>query len=296
MDAIFTNNDIILRDPKDFDLTHIFDCGQCFRFNAREDGSYIGTAYGKTIMLSKSGNDIILHNTTEADYNSVWRSFFDLDCDYEKIKARLVSDNDSVMLKATEFGNGIRILKQELWETLISFIISASNNIPRIKKIIESLCENFGTAHEYMGQIHYSFPSPEKLASLSEEDLSVIRAGFRTKYILACANDVVSGKLDLDNLSKLSTPDAKKTLMSIYGVGNKVSDCILLFGLGRSDAFPVDVWIKRIMEYCYFDGKEQSIKTISELAEKKFGELGGMAQQYLFFYARELKIGTAKNK
>jgi N-glycosylase/DNA lyase len=196
------------------------------------------------------------------------------------------------MEEAVKCGDGIRILRQDTWETIISFIISASNNIPRIKGIIERLCENFGDEIRYNGNIYYSFPSPEKVNSLSLEELSVIRAGFRDKYIKAAAEAVVSGELSLKALEAMTTPEAKKALMSIKGIGNKVSDCILLFGLGRADSFPVDVWIKRIMEYCYF-GSEQQIKTISAFANEHFGKLGGYAQQYLFFYARENKLGIA---
>lgn len=294
MDIITQNNNIIITGQTDFKLRHIFDCGQCFRFNPDESGAYIGTAFGRTIRISQENDRITLHNTSMEDFTAVWHDFLDLGRDYSQIKHQLTSDGDPIMRAASEYGDGIRILNQDLWETMISFIISASNNIPRIKKIIELFCSNFGTPHEYEGKIHYSFPSPEKTAALTPEELSVIRAGFRDKYILNCARDIVSGRLDLDRIKQLSAHDAKKALMGIYGIGNKVSDCILLFGLGRLDAFPVDVWIKRIMEYCYFNSEPQSIKTISSFAESKFGALGGIAQQYLFFYARELKIGTGK--
>lgn len=294
MNTEFINNNIIITGQTDFELSHIFDCGQCFRFNSQPDGSYIGTAYGKTVRISKSDDRIILHNTSLDDFNNVWYNYLDLGRDYSEIKAQLISGNDEIMSQAVMFGSGIRILNQELWETVISFIISASNNIPRIKKIIELLCSSFGDAHIYEGQVFYSFPSPEKIASLSLDELSVIRAGFRDKYILDCAKKVVSGEIDLDAVNSMSTPDAKKALMSIWGIGNKVSDCILLFGMHRCDSFPVDVWIKRVMEYCYFNNTEQSIKTISAFADERFGSLGGMAQQYLFFYGRERRIGVTK--
>lgn len=291
MKAEIINNNIIITGQKDFDLSHIFDCGQAFRFNAQPDGSYLGTAYEKTVRISKQNDTIILHDTSMKDFNDIWYHYLDLDRDYSSVKMILAAD-DNVMKQAVEFGHGIRILNQQLWETIISFIISASNNIPRIKKIIELLCSNFGNEHVYEGNIFYSFPSPEKIAELTIDDLSVIRAGFRDKYILDCAKKVVSGEIDLDKINDMSTPDAKKALMSIWGIGNKVSDCILLFGMQRYDSFPIDVWIKRIMEYCYFNNIEQPIKTIALFADNKFGKLGGMAQQYLFFYARECKIGV----
>lgn len=286
------NNNIILTQQADFELSHIFDCGQCFRFNRLGENEYIGTAFGKTLRISKESDNIIFHNTSYEDFKDIWFDYFDLSRDYTQIKNTLTSDKDTVIKNAVLCGDGIRILNQDLWETMISFIISASNNIPRIKKIIELLCTNFGTPHEYEGKIYYSFPSAKQIASLTLSDLGVIRAGFRDKYIYECAKGVVSGEIDLEHIKNSATPQAKKSLMSIYGIGNKVSDCILLFGLKRFDSFPVDVWIKRIMEYCYFNNEPQSVKTISDFANSKFGVLGGIAQQYLFFYARENKIGT----
>ena len=274
----------------DFDLTHIFDCGQCFRFNKNPDGSYTGVAHGRALTVFQNGDGIVLCDTPEKDLKNIWLDFFDLDRDYSYIKSILSAD--PVMADAIRFGSGIRILNQDLWESIISFIISASNNIPRIKGIIERLSENFGKKIEYMGKTYYSFPTPKELEGVTVEDLSVIRAGYRDKYIVDAVTKFNSGILSADYINSLSTPDAKKALMSIKGVGNKVADCILLFGMNRADSFPVDVWIKRIMEFCYFDGKEQSIKTISEFAAKKFGNFGGYAQQYLFFYARENRIGT----
>lgn len=292
MKICVNNENIIIEGIADFDLSHIFDCGQCFRFNPDHRGGYIGTAYGKTLHITQNGDKVTLHNTTIDDFNSIWYKFFDLGRDYNDIKSLLIDGTDTVMVDAIGYGKGIRILKQDLWETIISFIISASNNIPRIKKIIESLCENFGTPHIYEGETYYSFPDADTIANLSEDDLACIRAGYRTKYIIATAKCIASGELSLSELYNMTTADAKKTLMSLKGVGNKVADCILLFSLNRFDSFPIDVWIKRIMEYCYFDNNEQSIQTISEFAQGKFGELGGIAQQYLFFYARSLKIGT----
>ena len=296
MDVYEKNHDIIIENQADFIPAQIFDCGQCFRFEKEPDGSYTGTAFGVTTRISMSGNNVILHNTSLDDFDSVWRTYLDLDRDYGEIKRELCRDGDSVMTEACEYGSGIRILRQELWETLISFIISASNNIPRIKKIINLLCINFGSSHEFDGKTHYSFPTAERIAELSIDELSVIRAGFRDKYILQCAKDVAEGRLDLDQIRALLTQDAKKKLMGIYGVGNKVSDCILLFGLSRFDSYPVDVWIKRVTEYFWFDGEPQSIGTISDFAVRKFGDLGGIAQQYLFFLAREKKIGTDHEK
>lgn len=289
MDIKIHGNDLIVTGLRDFNLNHIFDCGQCFRFNRLDDTTYFGVAKGRALRISQVGDEVTLYSTTEDDFKNIWFDYFDLGRDYGKIKSRL--SLDPVMKEAISYGDGIRILNQDLWEAVISFIISASNNIPRIKGIIERFCAAFGEEIEYIGNIYYSFPDILKTASLSKEDLSVIRAGYRDKFIIDAAEKFKNGALSDEYIKSLSTPDAKKALMSINGVGNKVSDCILLFGLSRVDSFPVDVWIKRIMEYCYFDG-EQSIDTISRFAAEHFGDIGGFAQQYLFFYARENKIGV----
>ncbi len=289
MDVKNIDNNLIVTGLRDFNLKHIFDCGQCFRFNEVSENTYFGIAKGKALLISQSEDAITLYDTCEDDWNNIWFDYFDLSRDYGKIKSRL--SEDKIMEEAISYGSGIRILNQDLWEAVISFIISASNNIPRIKGIIERFCENFGKRIEYMGNTYYSFPDANTTASLSTDDLAVIRAGFRDKYILDAAKKFKNGELSDTHIHSLSTYDAKQVLMSINGVGNKVSDCILLFGLGRVDSFPVDVWIKRIMEYCYFDS-EQSIETICSFAKDKFGDMGGFAQQYLFFYARENKIGT----
>lgn len=292
MKVCVKNNDILIQEVTDFKLSDTFDCGQVFRFNPDGNGGYIGTAYKKTVRITQNGNTLTLHSTSEADFENVWRNFLDLDRDYGKIKAELTKDSDTVMESAIDFGGGIRILKQDLWETIVSFIISASNNIPRIKKIIELLCSNFGTEHIYEGRTYYSFPDAKTIASLKPEELDVIKAGYRTKYILQTAKQIANGEFSLDALYNMNTAEAKTELLKLCGVGNKVADCITLFALNRFDSFPVDVWIKRIMEYCYFENETQDIPIISQFASDKFGELGGIAQQYLFYYARSLKIGT----
>lgn len=292
MKVCVKNNDILIQEVTDFKLSDTFDCGQVFRFNPDGNGGYIGTAYKKTVRMTQNGNTLTLHSTSEADFENVWRNFLDLDRDYGKIKAELTKDSDTVMESAIDFGGGIRILKQDLWETIVSFIISASNNIPRIKKIIELLCTNFGTEHIYEGRTYYSFPDAKTIASLKLEELDVIKAGYRTKYILQTAKQIANGEFSLDALYNMNTAEAKTELLKLCGVGNKVADCITLFALNRFDSFPVDVWIKRIMEYCYFENETQDIPIISQFANDKFGELGGIAQQYLFYYARSLKIGT----
>ena len=288
MEISCKNGNVLLTDTDSFELSHIFDCGQCFRWNRNPDGSFSGVAMDRALKISKHDGKVIFHNTSIDDFNNIWREYFDFKTSYSEIKKELSSDK--ILKEAIGYGDGIRILKQDLWECVVSFIISASNNIPRIKKIVENLCCNFGEKISYMGEVFYTFPTPEKINSLTLEDLSVIKAGFRDKYILDAAEKFVSGEISYEMFENMSAEDAKKMLMTIKGVGNKVADCIVLFGLSKCESFPVDVWIKRIMEYCYFDG-EESIEKISAFAKEKFGTLGGYAQQYLFFYARENKIG-----
>ena len=281
------NGNLILNGVRDFDLTETFDCGQCFRWE-KVDDSYFGIAFGMPLKISQNGDVVILYETSKDSWDRVWSSYFDMERDYGEIKKRLSAD--PIMKTASDFGGGIRLLNQEPFECLISFIISASNNIPRIKKIIDSLCTNFGEKVTYLGKDFYTFPTPEKLASLELSDLNVIKAGFRDKYILNAAKAVAGGMIDLKCLKSASYEYAKSELLKLSGVGNKVADCVLLFSLEKYGSFPVDVWIKRIMEHCYFDG-ETDKETISALAKEKFSELGGFAQQYLFYWARENKIG-----
>ncbi|MBQ7986476.1 MAG: DNA glycosylase [Clostridia bacterium] len=281
------NGNLILSGVRDFELLETFDCGQCFRWD-KEDDAYFGVAFGMPLKIAQKGDVITLYNTSRDGWDKVWSGYFDMERDYGEIKNRL--SQDPVMKTASSFGGGIRLLAQEPFECLISFIISASNNIPRIKKIIDSLCTNFGDKVTYLGKDFYTFPTPERLASLELSDLAVIKAGFRDKYILNAAKAVASGQIDLGCLKSASYEYAKGELLKLSGVGNKVADCVLLFSLEKYASFPVDVWIKRIMEHCYFDG-ETDKETISLLAYEKFGELGGFAQQYLFYWARENKIG-----
>ena len=285
-----SNGNLIIESVTDFELCDVFDCGQCFRWERAGENCYEGVAKGKALLLEKTGDSLIFHKTTKDDFDNIWCDYFDFSRDYSEIKKTL--SEDKILLEAISYGKGIRILKQDTFEALISFIISAGNNIPRIKGIINNLSVNFGEQFEYMGKTYYAFPTPDKLSSLTLEELSVIRAGFRDKFILSAAKAVATGELDIDALSEMTCRDAKKTLMQLSGVGDKVSDCILLFGLAKHDSFPIDVWIKRIMEYCYFDKQEQKRETISDFAIKQYGEYGGFAQQYLFFWARENKIGV----
>ncbi len=284
-----TENGVILEDVKDFELPHVFECGQCFRWNKEEDGSYTGVALGRVINLKKEKDNIYIDNTNIDEFNNIWYDYFDLDRDYGVIKEKL-SNIDKTMAISTEFGQGIRILKQDEWETLVSFITSANNRIPMIKKAIEAISEHYGEyIGEYKGKKRYSFPKPQDLYNLNVEDISFKGVGFRGKYILSAAKMVAENEVDIYNLKNLPTKEAREELIKFPGVGPKVSDCIMLFSMDKADAFPIDVWVKRIMEYFYVP-EGTSLKKIQSFAEDKFGDLAGFAQQYLFYYARELKI------
>lgn len=281
MKVKFENNNTILYDISDFSPEQTFMCGQCFRWDKLPDGSYFGVAFGKALRISDDGDKVILYNTSYDDYYNIWEGYFDIPRNYGEIKGTFPAD--PVMQNAIAYGGGIRILRQDIWETTLSFIISASNNIPRIKKIITSLCENFG---DPIGDGQFAFPSPENLAGISAEALAPIRAGFRAKYIVDAVNKQISGEIDLYSLDKLDTASAKKELLKISGVGNKVADCILLFALGRTEVFPVDVWINNTMCQLYPE-KCSKLNDVRSAGPEIFGNHCGIAQQYLFYYARE---------
>lgn len=259
-----------------FDTVHIFECGQCFRWSRDDSGVYTGVASGRVCHIKD--RELICESGDE----EFWHRYFDFDTDYAQIHSELLK-TDAGLEKCIKFGSGIRILRQDVWETIISFIISANNNIPRIKKIIETLCRMYGDEILDGDKIYYSFPSPEKLAKLKPEDLAPLRAGYRDKYILDAAQKIASGEVDLSLLDTMEDAELKKTLMKIKGVGGKVADCIMLFSLGRFSVFPTDVWIKRILNEVY--GVED--KDIPQFVTDKYGTLAGFAQQYLYYYYRD---------
>ncbi len=270
----------------DFSPVHTFDCGQCFRWNQTDvKDEYIGVAGGRVCRVREG--EVYCPD----EDNLFWENYFCFDTDYGHIKT-LIGGNDPKLKKCIEFGGGIRLLRQDVWETIISFIISANNNIPRIKKIIETMCSEFGEKIEtYIdipgnNQDYYAFPTAEKLSSLDISDLACLRAGYRDKYIMDAASKVASGEVDLDELHGMPTADAKKELMKIKGVGGKVADCILLFSLSRWELFPKDVWIKRILDEVY----SVSEKDIDGFIADKYGEYAGFAQQYMYYYYRENNI------
>lgn len=275
-DIIFENNKTIIKNADHFVPEKVFDCGQCFRFDKRADGTYFGVAKNKYIEVSKNGNDVIFNHCTGRDFEEIFRDYFDMDFDYEEAAGSLRLD--PTLIKAAEFSKGIRILHQDEWEALCSFIISQNNNIPRIKGIISNLCKSYGKPvfEDEYGNTHYSFPSAEVIANAGEVAMAELRTGFRAKYIYDAARKVADGKIDLMLPYSMSYDEGAQYLQNIKGVGLKVASCVLLFSYRKYDAFPVDVWVKRILEK-YYDGK---------VGAEYFGKYAGLAQQYLFYYER----------
>ncbi len=281
---------LVLKNIDSFKLEDIFECGQCFRWDRQEDGSYIGVIKNGVLKVSKQGKSVAFEGVLEGDINSIVYDYFDLETNYNDFKDRLSKIDDN-MKRSIEFGNGIRILNQDLWEMVISFIISANNNIPRIKGIINRISEKVGQKVTWNGKDYFLFPSPEELSKLSVADLRALGTGFRDKRIYNTTQMVINKEINLDSLIKIkSTEEIRNELLKLDGVGEKVADCILLFALHRFDTFPVDVWVRRVMNVLYIHNEDETKvnkKQIREVAYSLFGEIEGMAQQYLFYWARE---------
>lgn len=256
-----------------FDLAATLDGGQAFRWRPREDGSWEGVAGGRFLRLERRGEDILLLGAEEAD-RAFWQDYFDLDRDYPAIWERF--RRNPALRGALGRCPGIRVLRQQPWEALCTFILSANNNIPRIKGIVERLCQGWGDT--VPGTPLRSFPPPERLASLSVEELAPLRAGWRSGYLLDAARQVAEGRLDLRELERLPTPEALERLLEVKGVGEKVARCVLLFGFGRVECVPMDVWMKRVMAELYPRGFPRYLRPY-----------GGIAQQTLFHYYRTLR-------
>lgn len=282
---------IELLNQTDFELAHIFECGQCFRWNKQEDESYTGIIKNGIINVKKENENIIFTGKCDENIKDIVEYYFDLNRDYEEIKQKL-SNIDNYLKKSIEYGKGIRILNQDLWETIISFIISANNNIPRIKGIIERLSQKYGNEIEWNEKIYYTFPTPEQLKNVTVEEYKKLGLGFRDIRLYETTKMVVENKVNLEKMkSNPNTQEIKKELLTLSGVGPKVADCILLFSdLKRFDIFPIDVWVRRVMNDLYIkenDETKVSKLKIEKLAYEKFGNLAGIAQQYLFYWRRE---------
>lgn len=266
MDYAIKGNDIIVSE-KDLDLDETLDCGQAFRWKKIPSDyacTYEGFFVNDKLRVSQTDKGaFIFHDTSEEDFLGKWVDYFDFKTDYSQLKKQF--SEDETLSKACSFAGGIRLLRQNSWECLISFIISQNNNIPRIKGIIDRLCGHYGG----------SFPTPEELSQENADSLAYLRSGFRAKYIADASQKTASGAIDLAVISTLPIEEARSALKTIKGVGPKVAECVLLFGMHRTEAFPIDVWIKRVLEQYYPGG-------FPEFAR----ENGGIAQQYLFHYIR----------
>ncbi|MBQ7957726.1 MAG: DNA-3-methyladenine glycosylase 2 family protein [Clostridia bacterium] len=272
MNIKIENNNLIAETDGVINLDYTLDCGQSFRWK-KTDNLWQTVAFGRKISVSCEDNrTLIFYDTSKEDFENIWKNYFDLERDYVSIVSRFTGD--AYLKEASDKYYGIRVLNQEPWEAICSFIISQNNNIPRIKGIIERLCENFG---DDLGDGFFTFPSSEKIAALTVEDLAPLRSGFRAKYILDAAKKVAEKEIDFDAIYKNDISYGREQLMKIKGVGPKVAECALLYGFGKAEAFPVDVWVKRIMSELYPDG----------IPACAYPEIG-IAQQYLFHWRRNV--------
>ncbi len=268
--SLYAPNGSVLGKTDCFDPALTLDCGQAFRWSQKKDSVWHGVAFGRPLDIVKTDDGFIFNTSNADDFKDIWQDYFDFGRDYIALFNEFSQDKN--LNEAVTVCRGIRVLRQEPWEALCSFIISQNNNIPRIKGIISRLCEGFGDS---LGNSDYAFPSADKIAGLDEKALSPLRCGFRAKYILDAARKVSNGEVRLDALTEMPIDDAREELMKIKGVGPKVAECTLLYGCGRIDAFPVDVWVRRVMDELYPDG-------LPACAEG----CRGIAQQYLFHWRR----------
>ena len=281
----------ILKNVKSFEPKHIFECGQCFRWDEEIDGSYTGIVKNNVINVKKVDNMVIFSSFGADNLAKLVIDYFDLNRNYEEIKEKL-SSIDIYLENSIRYGNGIRILNQDLWETIISFIISANNNIPRIKGIINRISQKYGNKIEWKGKEYYTFPTVENLAKATVDDLRGLGLGFRDVRVYETTHKILTKQVDLEELhNEKDTQKVRDILLSLSGVGPKVADCILLFStLKRFDVFPIDVWVRRVMNELYIKKEDETKvnkKEIEKLAKEKYGNLEGIAQQYLFYWKRD---------
>lgn len=285
----------ILRNPDSFNLKHIFECGQCFRWNEEADGSYTGVIKSGVINVKQDGKNFIFEGNVQGNLEDIVKDYFDLNTDYSKIKEQL-SKIDEYLKESIEFGEGIRILNQDLWECIISFIISANNNIPRIKKIIDKISCTYGKKVVFREKEYYLFPSVLELSKANVEDLRGMGLGFRDKRVYTTTKMIRENVVSLEELEKSDSLEfIEEELLKLDGVGEKVANCVMLFALKRFDVFPIDVWVRRVMNDLYIHNEEEekvSKKEIQKLAKEKFLNIPGLAQQYLFYWKREQGKGA----
>lgn len=294
MKAEEKNGCIIIEKVSDFLLSQTLECGQCFHFYKLAEEEYVVVAYNKMLHIKQNGEELIFYNTSKEDYHNIWRKYFDLDRDYSSIKSFLIKA-DKKLVPAINEKYGVRILNQQFSETLMSFIISQTKQIPQIKQVVNTISERYGKCvGEYLGKQYYSFPDINALKAITKEEFLECKAGFRAEYLVEAAK-FLENRMNEDFFSEYTYDEAKAKLMSIKGVGEKVANCVLLFSLGYRNAFPVDVWIKRTMEDLYFH-KETNKTVIQKFGEERFKEYGGYAQQYLFYFGKTVYQGKNSAK
>lgn len=280
----------ILKNMKSFKPKHIFECGQCFRWNLEDDESYTGVVGENVINVKRDKNDVIIKGIFKDNIKEFITKYFDLNTNYDEIKG-ILSKIDNNMKTSIEYGEGIRILHQDSWEALISFIVSANNNIPRIKGIIERICKKYGKEIVWNDKQYYTFPTPEELSKATVKDLRLLGLGFRDTRVFETTQMIKNKEINLKELEKIDDiNNLREQLLRFPGVGPKVADCIMLFSMKKYEVFPIDVWVKRVMTELYFNNeknKNPSNQKILEFAENKFGKLAGISQQYLFYWRRE---------
>lgn len=288
----FMKNSVVIEHLDNFDLKQTLECGQIFRYEEVAPHTYTVIAKNKRIKLTHKpeSTSLIIHNIKLSEYEQIWKEYLDIETDYGNI-IKEISKNDSHMKKATDYGSGIRILRQDTWEMIITFIISQNKAIPHIQTCVNNLCQAFGEAIvDAEGETYYAFPTPEELSKATEEEIRECKVGFRAPYIMDACKKVMDDTVVIEALPGMSTEEAKNTLMQIKGIGEKVAHCVLLFGLNKTDTFPTDVWITRVVQETYFNGDQISKKDIIKFADERFGEYAGYAQQYLFYYGRQTEL------
>ena len=276
-------------DVKCFNLKYTLECGQCFRWNKIDENTYIGVVKDRVLKVRQEGNKIFIKSDKEENLEKVVRYYFDLDRDYEKLEKKIVLIDDNIV-KAVKNTSGLRNLNQDFFEMLISYIISANNNIPRISKSVNEISKRYGKEIEFEGQKYYLFPTPDELRDVTIDEFRECGVGFRDKYIYKTVEKINNKEIDLEQMQKLDTEKLKAALLSLMGVGPKVADCILLFSCARQEVFPIDVWVQRIMRRLYYNNEEVSKNEILRYARENFGENAGIIQQHLFYNVRENMI------
>lgn len=279
------NRASIIKIEDDFDLDIIADSGQCFRWEKEDHATWRIIHREHILRISAEGSGYFHISCSAEEFRNIWRKYFDLDENYAAIRRKVTEKEDPFLFRACTFGKGIRILRQDPWEALISFIISQNRNIPAIRKSIDLLCDAAGGQRtDSEGTVYHVFPSPEGILSMSDEALTDCRLGYRASYVKAAALEVYEGRLDLLELQKAPTEQALKALMKVHGVGLKVASCAVLFGLHQLDAFPVDVWISRVLENEYPSG----------YPKEKYYPYNGVYQQYMFYYYKSVFNRTVR--